>query len=155
MPVKRLFHVAINSTDLDRSLDFYQRLGFRALSDRTVNNPNVMRAFNVKSHDLRFVHLRLGDSEEATLLDIVQWFKPDTEPAPPVASQMQRGLTRFAVLTDNTDEVYHDMKAAGEKLLTEPTTVMTPQGGWRICLVQDPDGVVVQVTQLLPAEAGA
>ena len=155
MPVKRLFHVAINSTDLDRSLEFYRRLGFRALSDRTVNNPNVMQAFNVKSHDLRFVHLRLGDSEEATLLDIVQWFSPDTEPAPPVTNQMQRGLTRFAVLTDSTDEVYQELKAAGATLLTEPTTVMTPQGGWRICLVQDPDGVVVQVTQLLPAETGA
>jgi catechol 2,3-dioxygenase-like lactoylglutathione lyase family enzyme len=155
MPVKRLFHVAINSTDLDRSLEFYRRLGFRALSDRTVNNPNVMQAFNVKSHDLRFVHLRLGDSEEATLLDIVQWFSPDTEPAPPVTNQMQRGLTRFAVLTDSTDEVHQELKAAGATLLTEPTTVMTPQGGWRICLVQDPDGVVVQVTQLLPAETGA
>jgi catechol 2,3-dioxygenase-like lactoylglutathione lyase family enzyme len=155
MPLKRLFHVAINSTDLDRSLAFYRRLGFQALSDRTVNNPNVMKAFQVKSHDLRFVHLRLGDSEDATLLDIVQWFNPDTEPAPPVASQMQRGLTRFAVLTDDTDQVYRDLKAAGETLLTEPTSVMTPQGGWRICLAQDPDGVVVQVTQLLPAESGA
>lgn len=155
MPLKRLFHVAVNSTDLDRSLAFYRRLGFQALSDRTVNNPNVMKAFQVKSHDLRFVHLRLGDSEDATLLDIVQWFNPDTEPAPPVASQMQRGLTRFAVLTDDTDQVYRDLKAAGETLLTEPTSVMTPQGGWRICLAHDPDGVVVQVTQLLPAESGA
>jgi NAD(P)H-dependent flavin oxidoreductase YrpB (nitropropane dioxygenase family) len=32
MPGKRLFHVAINSTDLDRSLAFYERLGFQTLS---------------------------------------------------------------------------------------------------------------------------
>jgi hypothetical protein len=28
--------------------------------------------------------------------------------------------------------------------------VLTEQGGWRICLAEDPDGVVVQITQLLP-----
>jgi catechol 2,3-dioxygenase-like lactoylglutathione lyase family enzyme len=150
MPVFRLFHVAINSTDLDRSLAFYQRLGFKALSDRTVSNPNVSKAFGTESHDLRFLHLRLGDSEEAALLDIVQWFNPDTKPAEPVNSQMQRGITRFAVLTENTDEVYEDLRAAGARILTEPTSVLTEQGGWRVCLAEDPDGVVVQITQLLP-----
>ena len=29
--LNRLFHIAINSTDLDRSVAFYQRLGFQAL----------------------------------------------------------------------------------------------------------------------------
>jgi hypothetical protein len=29
--------------------------------------------------------------------------------------------------------------------------VMTPQGGWRVALAVDPDGVVVQVTELVPA----
>lgn len=153
MPAKRLFHVAINSTDLDRSLAFYERLGFQTLSDREVHNPAVKEAFGVASGDLRFVHLRLGDSEDATLLDIVQWRNPDTAPAEPVRDQMQRGITRFAVLTDSTDRVHHELREAGATLLTEPTTVMTPQGGWRICLAQDPDGVVVQVTELVPAGA--
>lgn len=151
MPAYRLFHIAINSTDLDRSLAFYQKLGFKMIADRTVDNPAVAKAFNVDSHDLRFLHLRLGDSEDATLLDIVQWHKPDTLPADPVASQMQRGITRFAVLAENTDEVFEEVKAAGAKVITEPTTVLTPQGGWRVSLVQDPDGVVVQITQLLPS----
>ena len=150
MAVFRLFHVAINSTDLDRSCAFYERLGFKVLSDRTVNNPNVSKAFDTESHDLRFVHLRLGDSEDAALLDIVQWFNPSTKPAEPVKSQMQRGITRFAVLTESTDEVYENLRAAGARILTEPSSVLTEQGGWRICLAEDPDGVVVQITQLLP-----
>jgi hypothetical protein len=29
--------------------------------------------------------------------------------------------------------------------------VMTPEGGWKVALAIDPDGVVVQITQLLPA----
>jgi catechol 2,3-dioxygenase-like lactoylglutathione lyase family enzyme len=149
MPVFRLFHIAINSTDLERSRAFYERLGFKVLSDRTVNNPNVSRAFATESHDLRFLHMRLGDSEEAALLDIVEWFNPATEPAEPPKSQMQRGITRFAVLTESTDEVYESLEASGARILTEPTSVQTEQGGWRVCLAEDPDGVVVQVTQLL------
>jgi hypothetical protein len=27
---------------------------------------------------------------------------------------------------------------------------MTAEGGWKVCLVKDPDNVVVQVTELLP-----
>jgi catechol 2,3-dioxygenase-like lactoylglutathione lyase family enzyme len=149
--LNRLFHIAINSTDLDRSVAFYKRLGFTALQDRTVKNDRVKVAFAVPSGELRFVHLRLGDDEQATLLDIVQWFDPDTAddghgPVP----QHQRGITRFAVLTDDTQRVYDELSADGVEFITGPTSVMTPEGGWKVCLVKDPDNVVVQVTQLLP-----
>ena len=153
--LKRLFHIAINSTDLDRSVAFYQRLGFQALQDRTVRNDLVKEAFAVPSGDLRFVHLRLGEDENATILDIVQWFDPGTldTGSDPVA-QHQRGLTRFSVLTDDTQAVYDELAADGVEFITKPTVVMTPEGGWKVCLVKDPDGVVVQVTELLapPAE---
>jgi catechol 2,3-dioxygenase-like lactoylglutathione lyase family enzyme len=70
--LKRLFHIAINSTDLERSVAFYRRLGFQVLSEREVHNDQVKAAFAVPMGDLRFVHLRLGDADEATVLDIVQ-----------------------------------------------------------------------------------
>jgi catechol 2,3-dioxygenase-like lactoylglutathione lyase family enzyme len=153
--LSRLFHIAINSTDLDRSVAFYQDLGFTALQDRTVRNEKVKEAFAVPSGDLRFVHLRLGEDEQATILDIVQWFDPDTvdtgtEPVP----QHQRGLTRFSVLTDDTQAVYDRLAARGVEFITKPTEVMTPEGGWKVCLVKDPDGVVVQVTELLAPTSG-
>jgi catechol 2,3-dioxygenase-like lactoylglutathione lyase family enzyme len=75
--LQRLFHIAINATDLERSVAFYKRLGFTELQDRTVQNPAVKAAFAVPSANLRFVHLRIGDDEQATLLDVVQWFDPD------------------------------------------------------------------------------
>jgi len=149
--LNRLFHIAINSTDLERSVAFYQRLGFQVLADREVHNPQVKAAFAVPSGDLRFVHLRLGDAEDATLLDIVQWGGDGTADADPTMPQHQRGITRFAVLTDDTDAVHRELAADGVPFLTEPTTVMTPQGGWKICLALDPDGVVVQITELVPA----
>jgi catechol 2,3-dioxygenase-like lactoylglutathione lyase family enzyme len=154
--LNRLFHIAINSTDLERSVAFYRKLGFQILQDRTVKNDQVKKAFAVPSGDLRFVHLRLGDDADATILDIVEWSAPETldtgtEPVP----QHQRGLTRFSVLTDDTQAVYDALAKDGVGFLTEPTSVLTPEGGWKICLVQDPDGVVVQVTELLPAPNGA
>jgi catechol 2,3-dioxygenase-like lactoylglutathione lyase family enzyme len=154
--VNRLFHIAVNSTDLERSLAFYLRLGFELVQDRTVSNDMVKQAFAVPCSDLRFVHLRLGDADDATLLDIVEWGDPGTadnggRPVP----QHQRGITRFAVLTDDTDRVYRELSADGAEFLTEPTTVMTPEGGWKVALVVDPDGVVVQVTELVPPDEEA
>jgi catechol 2,3-dioxygenase-like lactoylglutathione lyase family enzyme len=149
--LNRLFHIAINSTDLDKSLAFYRRLGFTVLTDRLVDNDLVKSAFLVPTGDFRFAHLRLGEDEQATVLDIVEWHRPATTPATggPV-SQHQQGLTRFAVLTDDTQRVYDELSAQGVEFLTAPQSVLTPEGGWKVCLVVDPDGVIVQVTQLLP-----
>ena len=147
--LNRLFHIAINSRDLDRSVAFYEKLGFQQLQDRTVENPQLKEAFAVPCESCRFVHLRLGDSEEATLLDIVEWGPPGMAPGKGTPQQHEHGLTRFAVLTDSTDRVVESLKADGAEFVTEPTTVMTPEGGWRVCLVLDPDGVVVQVTELV------
>jgi catechol 2,3-dioxygenase-like lactoylglutathione lyase family enzyme len=154
--LSRIFHVAINSTDLDASIAFYRRLGFTLLSDRPVDNDLVMKAFLVPTGKFRFAHLRLGDDTNATVLDIVEWYDPPTTPGPsePV-SQHRQGLTRFAVLTDDTQQVYDEMSADGYTFLTSPNSVLTPQGGWKVCLIQDPDGVIEQVTQLLPAPAAA
>jgi catechol 2,3-dioxygenase-like lactoylglutathione lyase family enzyme len=154
--LSRLFHVAINSTDLDRSLAFYQRLGFNLLADRSVTNDLVKTAFLVPTGDFRFAHLRLGDDEQATVLDIVEWYNPPTAAVSgdPV-SQHQQGLTRFSVLTDDTQRVYDELSAEGVEFLTKPESVLTPEGGWKVCLIKDPDGVVVQVTQLLPAPTEA
>jgi catechol 2,3-dioxygenase-like lactoylglutathione lyase family enzyme len=151
--LQRLFHLAVNSTDLDRSVAFYTRLGFQVAADRTVRNEKVKEAFAVPSGDLRFVHLRLGDDPNATLLDIVQWFDPSTADSPGTPPQHQRGITRFAVLTEDTERVYRELSADGVEFLTKPTTVMTPEGGWKVCLAVDPDGVIVQITELLPAAA--
>jgi catechol 2,3-dioxygenase-like lactoylglutathione lyase family enzyme len=147
----RLFHLAVNTTDMDKSLAFYERLGFNVLADRTVVNDMVKEAFMVPSGNLRFVHLRLGDSDQATLLDIVEWRDPETAPGFDRPLQHQRGITRFAVLTDDTQKIYDELSAEGVEFLTQPTSVLTPEGGWKIALLVDPDGVVVQVTELLPA----
>lgn len=147
--LQRLFHIAINATDLDRSVAFYKKLGFNELADRTVRNEAVRAAFAVPSANLRFVHLRIGDDEQATLLDIVQWYEPDTATGTGVLPQHQCGITRFAVLTDDTAKAYRDLVADGVEFLTTPTKVMTPEGGWHIALALDPDGTVIQITELL------
>lgn len=153
--LQRIFHIAINSTDLDRSVAFYERLGFRQVSVREVHNEKVKEAFAVPTGDLRFVHLRLGEDEQATLLDIVQWGGEGTAEGAGTPAQHARGLTRFAVLTDDTERVYRELSADGVEFATRPTTVMTPEGGWKVALAVDPDGVVVQVTELLPAAVHA
>ena len=55
--LQRLFHLAVNSTDLDRSVAFYTRLGFQIVSDRTVVNEKVKEAFAGQRAELLFTNL--------------------------------------------------------------------------------------------------
>jgi glyoxylase I family protein len=152
MQITRFFHCAINTKDLDKSVAFYEKLGFKNIQQRDVNNPGIMKAFGTNGHKLRYAHLRLGDDESATVLDVVEWVEPATAGPVPV-DQFNTGLTRIALLTTDTDQVYNELKAQGDvDFITSPGTVMTPNGGWRIFLLRDPDGVTVQIVQLVPPQ---
>ncbi|MEO7126618.1 MAG: VOC family protein [Nakamurella sp.] len=154
MHISRLFHIAINTKDLTRSIEFYQKLGFTLLVDREVQNDVVKTAFLVPTGYFRMAHMRIGDNEQATVLDMVQWYDPPTEDsAETPVSQHRQGLTRFSVLTDDTQHVYDELSAQGVEFLTKPQSVQTSEGGWKVCLIKDPDNVVVQVTELLPPKS--
>jgi predicted lactoylglutathione lyase len=60
--LQRLFHVNICVTDMERSIRFYQDLGFTKVNDFTLNDPSVGDALGVKANKLRGVFMRLGST---------------------------------------------------------------------------------------------
>ena len=53
--LQRLFHVNVCVRDMDRSIRFYQDLGFNKVNDFTLDDPNVGDALGVKAKKLRGV----------------------------------------------------------------------------------------------------
>ena len=147
----RLFHVNINVADLDRSIEFYARLGF-AVVHRERLDPDAVRSTLAKFGDtdafgVEYALLRLGDDPTATCLDLVQWDRPMREPTNRVD---ELGLYRIAVHSSDPASVLRALAEAGIELLG-PKGRRSPEAhdpaDW-FC-VRDPDGTVVEIVSRL------
>jgi catechol 2,3-dioxygenase-like lactoylglutathione lyase family enzyme len=152
--MRKFWHVGINVTDMDASIDFYQRIGFEVVQDREVSDPNLARAFLVEgANSLRFAHLRLNDSPDEALLDLIEWRDPRSSGRSDL-DLVHPGLCRFSILTDDIDAEHRRLAALGVEFLHDPQTVMGPEGaGWRLLFARDPDGTLFHFVELVaPAD---
>ena len=77
--LQRIFHVNIVVKDLDRTLAFYRDvLGFSVVyGEVTTDDPILARGFGYEGNGLmRWALIRLGDDEDALLIDVEQWIEP-------------------------------------------------------------------------------
>lgn len=73
-PMRRFWHVGLNVTDMDRTIEFYRLVGFEVVQDKEVDDANLARAFMIdQGSRLRFAHMRLNNSPDEALLDIIEW----------------------------------------------------------------------------------
>ena len=141
----RFWHIGINVTDMDRTIAFYEKVGFKLEDRGGFTNPDVGKAFMVDGGDtVAFAHMRINDSDDEALLDLIQWKNPKTEGYAEPRSMLDPGLCRFSILCDSCDERYETLSAQGVEFVQPPHTVMAPDGtrGWRILFAKDPDGTL-------------
>ena len=151
--IKSMFHVNINVKDFDRSMAFYQKLGFEKVVNAGDGDvPQYDEAFRIPNNHGRAALLRLGDGPHCTLLDLIEWKTPSTEGAP-YPNLYHTGIARIALLTKDIHRVYEDLKAEGIQFFSEPKTIKIDRGSPRrffgdqvsfVCFT-DPDGIVIEL----------
>lgn len=153
--MRKFWHVGINVTDMDVSIEFYKKVGFKVVQDKEVDDANLARAFMVEGASrLRFAHLQLNDSPDEALLDLIEWRDVRSE-GRANADLVHPGLCRFSILTDDIKGEFERLSAAGVEFLQTPQTVMGPDGvhGWILLFARDPDGTLFHFAELIGAEA--
>ncbi|HXD91030.1 MAG TPA: VOC family protein, partial [Candidatus Binataceae bacterium] len=80
--LQKLFHVNICVRDMERSIRFYEGIGFNKVNDFTLDDASVGDALGLKAKKLRGVFMRLGKDENAPVLDLVQFIDPPTQGTP-------------------------------------------------------------------------
>lgn len=148
---RRFWHVGINVTDLQRSIEFYKTVGFKLLHQGPVQTPQVGLAFLVDGGDsLRFAHMRIGDNDAESMLDLIEWVNPRSTGSADVDLHAP-GLCRFSILTDDADKEYESLGAEGIEFLQAPVTVTAPDRskGWKILFAKDPDGTLFHFVELV------
>jgi catechol 2,3-dioxygenase-like lactoylglutathione lyase family enzyme len=130
---------------MERSIRFYQELGFSKVNDFTLDDPSVGDALGVTAKKLRGVFMCLGSDPNAPVLDLVQFIEPPTQ-GQPYSSLNNVGICRIAFTVDDIDRTYEELKAKKVEFVA-PLKKLTGPGGARMGVVcfKDPDGTVLEL----------
>lgn len=154
--VESLFHFVVNATDFERSLAFYTRLGFRVLRDnRDVVWPDfVARNFGLEAAQGRGALLGLGESEQHTRLDLIEWLEPRWEnpDQPPSPTRVPRIM---ALRTRNVRAAYEALRAEGIEFIAPPRPPDPATGVEAVVCCRDPDGYVVELIEYMGGRLGS
>jgi catechol 2,3-dioxygenase-like lactoylglutathione lyase family enzyme len=143
----RMFHVNICVTDMDRSIRFYERLGFDKVSDFMLGSgePGIGAALGVEVRQLRGVFMRLGAEPQAPLIDLVQFVDPPPQ-GQPYRTLNNVGICRVAFVVDDIDQVYADLQAMQVEFVRPLQKLAGPRGSSiGVVCFKDPDGTVLEV----------
>lgn len=146
MHLSAMVHININCRDFDRSLAFYQALGFELLAMvPETNTDEVAAAVGMPPYRVRGGILRLPG--ESTLIDLLQWQEPHDE-EPPYSHLYHVGLGRIALRTTDFEADLAELATLGASLIGPPATVEWPgQPTSRIVCFTDPDGTVLELVE--------
>ena len=143
--LQRLFHVNICVRRMDRSVPFYEALGFKTIDEFEVDDPRICASLGFDSGKFRVTFMRLGDDPQAPILDLVQFIDPPAQGEPyPTLNNI--GIPRIAFTVDDIDKSYEQLQTMGVEFVAPLTTFETFAGdpGALVCF-KDPDGTVLEL----------
>jgi catechol 2,3-dioxygenase-like lactoylglutathione lyase family enzyme len=155
-----MFYVNVNVSDMDRSVNFYQRLGFQKQLDAEVTDPAVAVGLGLPAFTVRAVFMNLPDAPDgAPLLDLVQFRDPPpVGPTYPILNHL--GICRLAYTVADLDGAcaeldrlgvaYHDGRGQVRFAGSDSWHHARPRG---FVTFRDPDGTFIQLVATVPEHA--
>ena len=144
----RLAFVAIGCRDLDRSIAFYEALGFNALG-RFPIGPQDGSGLRLEG-DVEWEMAYLDDPRGtgAFALDLVQWKSP-VPVGEPYDTANHTGVYRMALMTDDIDASFAALQDLGVQSVSPPATLDMGPGlpELRALLFPDPDGTMLELIE--------
>lgn len=122
-------HIAVKVSDLQRSLDYYTRLGLKEMTRLTNDKGEAW-----------IVYLRLSDTQ---FLELFPGAKTDRAPA----DDGSNGVNHLCWTTDDLDATVAGIEAAGLKLRSPISKGLDGnRGAW----IEDPDGNRIELMEMAP-----
>ncbi|MFI5316535.1 MAG: VOC family protein [Myxococcota bacterium] len=155
--VRSIFHFTVNATDFERSLAFYQQLGFKVLRDnRDVVWPSFVAAnFGLKRAQGRGALLAIGPEEHHTRLDLIEWLEPKLVDAEAHLPQDERVPRIIALRTRNVRAAYAELRAVGVLFHAPPNPPDPRSGIEAVVCCRDPDGNIVELIEYMEGLLGS
>lgn len=139
--IKRVNHTGISVRDMERSLAFYRDLlGLELIFDSDVDDvPPLNAVVGMERARGRVAWLRAGD----TMIELWQWDHPEGRPLPEDYRPADKGVTHYALETDDVDGLYRRVVEAGFHANTEPKDL----GLHKTTYIRGPDGEIIEILE--------
>jgi catechol 2,3-dioxygenase-like lactoylglutathione lyase family enzyme len=136
-------HVAFGTLDIERSRDFYRRLGFTGLLFDSDDFFEPMDPWYTPRTPPK-QHMMLLTNPRGAGLEPVQ----HDPPSPDMRGEWgHRGPMEFAIGVTNLDDACGQLTAGGIETLSAVQTIDVGSGTWRYAYLADPDGLYVSLTE--------
>jgi catechol 2,3-dioxygenase-like lactoylglutathione lyase family enzyme len=143
-PVKRIHHVGILVSDLDRSVTFYHDiLGFDVIEKvDLVAGQEVSEGVGLADAQLSLVHLKVGDGQ--TKIELLHYLSPKSRPIPDDSRANDIGVGHAAFQVIDIESYYKTLKDKGVRFISK---VQESSTGEKFCYFYDPDGAILEIIQ--------
>jgi catechol 2,3-dioxygenase-like lactoylglutathione lyase family enzyme len=133
-------HTGITVSDLDRSVAFYEQLGFDVAERMEEEGDEVERGVGVPGARLRVAMLEGPNSR----LELIEYLEPSNGPAPHPNNGI--GAAHVCLEVEDVDAAVAELREQGIEFLTDP---ITHEAGIRWVYARDPDGITAELLQVL------
>ena len=142
--IVRFLHANINCSDLERSINFYEMLGFTAVmtSGSTVT-AEFAEALDMPPYTLKYAQLFHKDG---SLIDLIEWEDPYDDSAP-YSNLNHIGIARITLQSTNLDADISILGDKGVEFFSEPASIERPLGSERFVCFKDPDGTIIEIVE--------
>lgn len=147
-------HININVSNLDRSIDFYKKLGFEtfipaipylaidsSIEKKQLPNGSSAALGIASGTKARACIMQLGDGFPK--LDLTELALP--EQSSPL-SNSDTGIVRICLVSEDLQRDYSRLKADGVEFISEPKTGHNGLADLAVC--KDPDGTLIELLQV-------
>jgi catechol 2,3-dioxygenase-like lactoylglutathione lyase family enzyme len=148
--VRALLHINLNVSDIDRSILFYEALGFEILGRNDAKwSPETGELLGVPGAQGRACIMTLpGDVARSTKLDLLEWTHPKSPPRA-VCAANDAGAPRIALRVHNLEAAYRGLAKDGVEFITPPAGAAPELGIANVVCCRDPDGFIVELVELV------
>jgi catechol 2,3-dioxygenase-like lactoylglutathione lyase family enzyme len=145
--IRHVIHININVSDLERSVEFYEGLGF-AVNHVLADDPDAPLGalMHFGGRTTRGAVMSLGEDRlTSTKIELIEPVDPPAEPQGELP-ESRVGFSRLALRTKNLIPFYEKLKAAGVEFLSAPIEIDVV-GAKRYVLFRDPDGTLLELIE--------
>lgn len=150
MALLGVHHTSFTVVDLERTIAFYRDLlGFRLIGRKRRSSADLGSALLGSTRNARptAAEILIADMDLGeTQVEFIQYVRPASGPFP--GDPSLGGSAHIAIRTDDIEQEYLRLRAAGVEFHSPPRTVQDPgKPVWRWCYFRDPDGICVELVE--------